>query len=164
MEEKRYADCAFDEAVEKYASVVLSTCLVYLKNLPDAEDCTQETFLKLYTKSPSLHDENHLRAWLLRVALNECRHLVRDRRFHLPLEAAENLSISSPEDKQDISLLLMELPTKYREVMWLFYGLRYQSDEIASILGKNPNTVRTLLRRGREMLKNQLGGENDERL
>ena len=46
--------------------------------------------------------------------------------------------------------------------MWLFYGLRYQSDEIASILGKNPNTVRTLLRRGREKLKIQLGGEPDE--
>lgn len=162
MEEKRYAGCTFDEAVEKYASVVLSTCLVYLKKLPDAEDCTQETFLKLYTKSPSLHDESHLKAWLLRVALNECRHIVRDRRFHLPIEAAENQSFPSPEDKLDISLLLMELPTKYREVMWLYYGLSYHSDEIASILGKNPNTVRTLLKRGREMLKKQLGGESDE--
>ena len=162
MEEKRYAGLTYPEAVDKYASIVLSACVVRLKSLPDAEDCTQETFLKLYTKSPSFHDESHLKAWLLRVALNECRHTIRARRFHLPLEAADTLPFPSPEDKQDISALLMELPEKYREVLWLYYGLHYQSDEIASILSKNPNTVRTLLKRGREMLKKQLGGESGE--
>ncbi|MBQ6153042.1 MAG: sigma-70 family RNA polymerase sigma factor [Ruminococcus sp.] len=162
MEENRYAGLTYPEAVQKYAHTVLSTCVMRLKNLSDSEDCTQETFLKLYTKSPEFNDESHLKAWLLRVALNECRHIIRDRRFHLPLEAAENLSFPSPEDKQDISLLLMDLPPKYREVIWLYYGLGYKSEEIASILGKNPNTVRTLLKRGREMLKRQLGGESDE--
>ena len=162
MEEKRFAGISYEEAVNKYASIVLSTCIVRLKSLPDAEDCTQETFLKLYTKSPSFQDESYLKAWLLRVAVNECRHTLRDRRFHLPLEAAQNLPFPSPEDKQDISALLMGLPPKYREVLWLYYGVGYQSDEIASILGKNHNTVRTLLKRGREKLKIQLGGEPDE--
>ena len=162
MEEKRFAGLRYEEAVEKFAPVVLSACVMRLRHLSDAEDCAQETFLKLYTKSPDFSDEARLKAWLLRVALNECRHIIRDRRFHLPLEAAEKLPFPSPEDKQDISAVLMELPDKYREVLWLYYGQGYQSDEIASILGKNPNTVRTLLRRGREKLKEQLGGESDE--
>lgn len=162
MVEKLYAGLSYDEAVRKYAQTVQSVCVVRLRNLTDAEDCMQNTFIKLYTKAPDFKSEEHLKAWLLKVAINECKHFIRDNRRHLSLDEIQDIPLPLNSDEFDISWALMKLEPEYREVLYLFYGERYKSEQIAIILGKNHNTVRTMLRRGREKLKIIYGGGADE--
>ncbi len=150
---KLYAGLSYEQTVRKYAQNVSSACMMRLKNWADAEDCFQNTFIKLYQKSPDFKDENHLKAWLLRVAINECKNLLRDSRRHLSLDAALQLPAPSAEDDADLSWALMKLDPDYREVIYLHYVEQMKVREIVDVLGKNPNTVKTLLHRGREKLK-----------
>ena len=156
-----YAGLSYDEVVHAYAAAVASVCLMRLGSYADAEDCFQNTFLKLYTTSPSFKDEQHLKAWLLRVAINECRSVLRLRGRVLPLDAAAQIPAFFDEDVEHDSFpaLLMRLGPKYREALYLYYCENYSVEETARILGKNPNTVKTLLRRGREKIKAMYGGE-----
>lgn len=155
---KRYAGLTYEQAVRKYADSVAKVCRVHLDNTADAEDCFQNTFFKLYTKSPVFNDEEHLKAWLLRVAINECKSCVRrDRRRNR--EAKTPDIAPSTEDASDISWALALVEFKYRQVLYMHYCERYKIDEIASILGKNKNTVKTMLSRGRERLKKLYGGD-----
>ena len=150
---KLYAGLSYEQTVRKYAQNVSSACMMRLQNWADAEDCFQNTFIKLYQKSPDFKDENHLKAWLLRVAINECKNLLRDSRRHLSLDAALQIPAPSAEDDADLSWALMKLDPDYREVIYLHYVEQMKVREIADVLGKNPNTVKTLLHRGREKLK-----------
>ena len=160
MAEKRFAGLTYEQAVLKYKKAVGSVCLVRLKNHADAEDCFQNVFARLYTKSPDFNSESHLKAWLIRVAINECKNYIRDNTYDLPLKDVRVNSVDFPEDKCDISWALLKLEPKYRNVLYLHYIERYKIDEIAEILGKNQNTVKTLLRRGREKLKAIYGGDD----
>lgn len=148
-----YAGLSYEQTVRKYAQNVSSACMMRLQNWADAEDCFQNTFIKLYQKSPDFKDESHLKAWLLRVAINECKNLLRDSRRHLSLDAALQIPAPSAEDDADLSWALMKLDPDYREVIYLYYVEQMKVREIADVLGKNPNTVKTLLHRGREKLK-----------
>lgn len=161
MEQKLYAGLRYEAVVQKFAKNVLSSCLMRAGNSADAEDCFQNVFLKLYTLAPSFRDEEHLKAWLLRVAINECKNFIRDNRRHLTLDAVRERPLPLSDDERDISWALMRLEPKYREALYLYYIERYKVAEIASILGHNPNTVKTLLRRGREKLKKIYGGESE---
>ena len=99
---KLYAGLSYEQTVRKYAQNVSSACMMRLQNWADAEDCFQNTFIKLYQKSPDFKDENHLKAWLLRVAINECKNLLRDSRRHLSLDAALQLPAPSAENDADL--------------------------------------------------------------
>lgn len=163
MADKNYCGLTYEDAVRKYAPAVHSVCIVRLGSEADADDCFQNTFLKLYTSAPDFKEEEHLKAWLLRVAINECKRFIRDNRGRtVPLDAAAAFPLPSREDESDISWAIMRLEPKYREALYLFYGEGYTSEEIARILGKNHNTVRTMLRRGREKLRKIYGGGDDD--
>jgi RNA polymerase sigma-70 factor (ECF subfamily) len=160
MTQRSYAGLSYEDVVHRYTPAVASACLMRLNNWADAEDCFQNTFVKLYTSSPSFTDERHLKAWLLRVAINECRNLLRTRGRSLPLEAAASVPCFLDEDSGDgFPAILMQLEPKYREAIYLHYCEGYPIKDIAKILAKNPNTVKTLLHRGREKLRLLYGGE-----
>ncbi len=161
MAEKRYARLRFDEVVHRYARSVTAVCVMRLGNMADAEDCFQNTFLKLYAKSPVFDDERHLKAWLLKVAVNECNSLLRRRVRLVPLDTLYAEPAPRTDDMRDISWALMRLQPKYREVLYLYYCERYKVREIADILGRKPNTVKTMLARGREQLRAIYGGDED---
>lgn len=156
---ERYAGLSYEQAVRKYADSVTKICRVHLDNPADAEDCFQNTFIKLYTKSPEFNDEEHLKAWLLRVAINECKSCSRANRRRLSLSQPAAFAPST-EDASDISWALTLVEFRYRQVLYLHYCERYKVDEIASILGKNKNTVKSMLSRGRERLRKIYGGDN----
>ena len=160
METKDYVGLSFEQVVKKYKTTVGRVCLVRLKNYADAEDCFQNVFSALYTKSPHFKDEEHLKAWLIRVAINECKNYVRNNRPLLPLKDVKENSIDFPQDECDISWALLRLEPKYRNILYLNYNERYKIDEIAKILGKSKNTVKSLLRRSREKLKKIYGGDD----
>ncbi|MBQ3329846.1 MAG: sigma-70 family RNA polymerase sigma factor [Ruminococcus sp.] len=167
MADKTFAGLSYDAALQKYADTVAGVCVMRLQNWADAEDCFQNTFIKLFQKSPDFQSETHLKAWLIRVAINECRnYIAKNRRFlsleHLEREPATREPTVWRENESDVSWALMRLEPKYREVLYLHYCEQYKVNEIADILGKSPNTVKTLLRRGRDKLKKMYGGDMDE--
>lgn len=159
MTDRAFAGMSYDAVLQKYADTVAGVCVMRLQNWADAEDCFQNTFLKLYRLSPEFNDREHLKAWLLRVAINECKNLLRTRSRNLPLDSAEQLASPSKEDESDISWALMRLEPKFREVVYLHYCEQYKVAEIADILSLNENTVKTLLHRGRKRLKSIYGGD-----
>lgn len=160
MGDNLYAGLSFEQVVRKYKNTVGKVCVVRLKNYADAEDCFQNVFSTLYSKSPSFESEEHLKAWLLRVAINECKNHIRNNKPLLPLHNVKDTAVDFPHDKCDISWALIKLDSKYANVLYLHYIERYKICEIALILGKSENTVKSLLRRGRKKLKEILGGDD----
>ena len=157
--QRLYAGMEFEQVVRQYADTVYAVCMMRLNHTADAEDCFQDTFLKLYTDPPELRDTEHLKAWLLRVAINRCKNCIRDHHRTASLGAAAETPSFSSDDACDISWALMRMEPKYREILYLYYVERYKVAEIAEILGMNPNTVKTALSRGRKKLKKIYGGD-----
>lgn len=160
MGENLFAGLSFEQVVREYKNTVGSVCIMRLKNSSDADDCFQNTFLRLYKKSPDFEDREHLKAWLIRVAINECKRFMLKNRPFVPLDKVNKDIEYFPQEKCDMSWALLRLDTKYREVLYLYYCEDYKVREIAEILGKSPNTVKTLLSRGREKLKAIYGGDD----
>ncbi|MBR2715802.1 MAG: sigma-70 family RNA polymerase sigma factor [Ruminococcus sp.] len=161
MADALYAGLTYEQVVENYFQTVASVCVLHITNHADAQDCFQNTFMKLFEKSPEFSDKNHLKAWLIRVAINECSNMRRKNRRLISLDkiSQNNAIIFPDDDKDDISWALMQLDDKYRDVLYLRYCEQYNSKEIGEILGKNPNTIRTLLKRGIDKLKSVYGGD-----
>lgn len=159
MGNKLFLGLTYEQVVTKYKQTVGAVCVMRLKNYADAEDCFQNTFFKLYRSSPDFNDENHLKAWLIRVAINECNKYIRKNKPFVSLEKTNADVVYFPIDKCDMSWALFKLDEKYREVLYLFYAEDYKISEIAQILNKNENSVKTLLRRGKEKLKQIIGGD-----
>ena len=148
-------------AIERYGDTVRRLCMVHLKNEADTQDIFQTVFLKYVLSSVRFESPEHEKAWLIRVTINACRDLLKSF-FHsrvVPLEAAAACT-SDPEDSSVLQAVL-SLPPKYKDVIYLHYYEEYTAPEIGRILGKNVNTVYTLLTRARGLLRKKLGGEAD---
>ena len=72
MAEKLFSGLTFEQVVDKYAQTVFRVCVMRLDNYADAEDCFQNVFVKLFKNSPRFNEEEHIKAWLIRVAVHEC--------------------------------------------------------------------------------------------
>ena len=160
MAEKLYAGHTFEETVRLYADTVTGVCVMRLRNSTDAEDCFQNVFCKLYSKSPEFDNDEHLKAWLIRVAINECVSYARKFRMPFISKPPEDNAYYDNTDSMDMSWALMETPLKYRDVLYLYYCEQYKVKEISQILKIKENTVKSLLKRGREVLKSIYGGDD----
>ena len=152
-----------NRAIERYADTVQRICMVHLKNPADAEDIFQTVFLKYVLHSPAFQSEEHEKAWLIRVTINACKDLLRSvfRSRTVPLDQAENRP-AADSSAGEVLEAVRELPKKYRDVVYLYYYEGYPAQQIGEILGKNVNTVYTLLTRAKKQLREILGGEEDE--
>ena len=124
----------------------------YFKNSVDADDVVQETFLKLFRSQIDFESEAHIRNWLIRVAINECKRVSLSSWFKKKIsweEYADNLSFEDPEESQ-VFAAVMQLPQKYRKVIHLYYYEDYSTEESGDVLGISQTAVTTQLARGRE--------------
>jgi RNA polymerase sigma-70 factor (ECF subfamily) len=152
----------FDTLIHRYQDSVYHAAFSICKNAQDAEDVTQDTFIAYYNSKQDFQSEEHIRAWLLRVAINKGKDLLRSfwRRNRLSWEEyVDTLTFEHPEDG-DLFRTVMDLPEKYRVVIHLHYYEDYAVKEIAKILRVSENTVKVRLHRGRILLKEKLGGMN----
>ena len=156
MPEKLFAGLTYNQAVQKYSHTVAGVCVMRLQNYADAEDVS-DMINDLIGNQFS--DEDHLKAWLIRVAINECKLFLRNNRRMIPLDSLKGRAIQFSEDSGDMSWALLKTPQKYRDVLYLYYIEQYRVKEIAEILKLNENTVKTRLKRGREALKKIYGGD-----
>lgn len=147
----------FTRAAQKYMDTVYRAAISYLRSPDAADDITQEVFLRLLRSNKAFESEEHIRNWLIRVTINECkRYLASHWRKTESLEAyADRLPFTSTEHS-DIYEAVMTLPVKYRVVIHLHYYEGYSTAEIARMLGSKQSTVCTQLERGRKLLKKLL--------
>ena len=155
-----YTDEQFTECAKKYMDTVFRVAFNYLKSHSDADDITQNVLLKLYQSKKSFENESHLKHWLIRVAINECkRTLLSPWRKIEPLELlddyASTLEFKTPE-QSELFHNVMELPEKYRVAILLYYFEDYSIEEISRLLRISKSTAGTRLRRAREKLKLKL--------
>lgn len=143
-----------ENAVERYGDALFRLCSVMLGNRDDALDAVQETFLKYITKAPNFNDSEHEKAWLLRVASNECKDVLRSRKRtdFLTLDDIKDLGVQDENDAQ-VLVLLASLDEKYRAVIQLYYIEGYKIKELSQILGITQATAKKRLQRGRELLR-----------
>ena len=143
-------------AVEKYSQMLFRICYSILCNKHDAEDALQETFLRYMTKAPLFNDSEHEKAWLIKVATNISKNMVRFNSRHAVENLDELRHIGISDDDRDIFELIMRLPAKYKIVLDLYYIEGYKANEIADITNTSPVAVRKRLQYGRKMLKLEL--------
>ena len=141
------------EAVERYGDMLYRICLLTLRNSADAEDAGQETFIKYIQKSPEFNDGDHEKAWLITVATNKCRDMLRYRSRHQTESEELLLTYAIEKDESGILDALMELSEKYKTPLMLYYIDEYKVDEISEIRGVSASAVKMRLSRGRKLLE-----------
>lgn len=141
------------EAVMKYSDMLYKICIVILCNEQDVQDAVQDTFCRYLEKGPDFCDEEHEKAWLIRVATNICRDMIRFRIRHpkVCIDELENF-LAAPEDRETLKEFL-ELPAKQKTVIYLHYVEGYRIREIADILGITEGAVKMRLKRGKEEVR-----------
>ncbi len=148
---------------ERYMNLLYRLCYSILLQKEDAEDAVQDVFLIYYRKQPVFEDEDHEKAWLIRVAVNRCRDMLRRRKIRsaVPLsEVEETLAAQGVEQEESDTLTaIYGLPEKYRVVMILHYLEEYPVKDVAKLCGITQSAVKMRLARGREQLKKSLGKE-----
>ena len=154
------------EIAEIYAShsrTVYRVCFAFMKNPADTEDAVQDTFVQLIRKGPAFESEEHEKAWLIRTASNICKNVLRHWwRKREDITEMHDLPGSETAETDDVFRAVMELPDRYKTVVYLYYYEGYSSVEIAEILKKPQSTVRNHLREARAVLKERLGEDFDE--
>ena len=142
-----------EDAIRRHGTAVYRLAYAYMRSPHDADDVFQDVFLRYAEKAPAFRDDEHRRAWLLRVTINRCRSLYRTAWWKriVPLEHASVLSTPPPEDPV-LAGALDRLPVKYRTVIHLSCHEGLDTQEIATLLGVKPVSVRSQLSRARTML------------
>ena len=147
-------DETFERVARTYGDMLYRVAYHALKNRADAEDVTQTVLLKLYQQGDRFESEEHRKHWLLRVAVNESKKLLRSPwcRRTGPLEEAGEPVFDTPQ-QSELYQHVMGLPPKYRAAVYLYYYEDCSVQEIAAAMGANPSTVQTWLMRARGKLK-----------
>ena len=144
--------------MDRYADMVRRLCLIHVKNQADSEDVFQTVFVKYVLSSAVFENDEHEKAWFIRVTINACRDLLRSffRSRTVPLEELIDLPAEESDTKEVLGAVL-ELPEKYRDVVYLHYFEGYTASEIGQLMKKNVNTVYSLLTRSKKLLREKLG-------
>lgn len=150
-----------NRAIERYSNTVRRLCMIHLKNEADTEDIFQTVFLKYVLSSVSFESEEHEKAWLIRVTINACKDLIRSffRSHTVSLDEVMEQPALLPPDNREVLETVLSLPKKYKDVVYLHYYEGYTAPQISRIIGKNVNTIYTLLTRSKQMLREKLGGD-----
>ncbi len=149
------------KAVLKYSHSIIRLAFSYVRNISDAEDIAQDVFLTYMQKLPTFENEQHKKAWLIRVAINKSKNYLKAGWFKNRNTIPDDLSYL-PKEESEILGAVLELDKKYRLPIHLFYYEGYTIQEISEILEAKPATVGTWIARGRSILKTKIGGFDNE--
>ena len=146
--------------IHTHQNTLYRAALAILGDAHEAQDAVQDAFLRCLEKDPAFESPAHARAWLLRVTVNGCKSRLRSpwRRRTAPL--LDTYPAAGPEEQSLLEAVMM-LPAKDRAVLHLYYYEGYDTGEIAAILGRSPNTVRSQLSRGRALLRDAWKGAEE---
>ncbi|MBE7060457.1 MAG: sigma-70 family RNA polymerase sigma factor [Ruminococcaceae bacterium] len=151
------------EMTEKYYDMVYRLALSRTKSRTHAEDVSQEVFLRFLKTDKVFENEEHIKAWLIKVTINRSKSVFSDLWLKRTVPLDEEIPFSSPE-LSEVYFAVLNLPPKYKTALHLFYYEDMSVKSIAECLGEKEATVKTLLHRGRKMLKKTLDGRYDDEL
>ena len=145
-----------ETVVRTYADMVYKIAYRYVANPTDVDDVFSETFLTYFKKERVFQDEEHRKAWLIRVTINCAKDLLRGKSSWEELNetiAGDDVPAVSSEEQLDLHKAIRQLRLEYREAICLYYLEGLSVTEISAVLGRNENTVKTHLAIGREKLR-----------
>jgi RNA polymerase sigma-70 factor (ECF subfamily) len=137
----------------------------YTKNISDSDDITQNVFVKLYKHNEVLEvDDLSIKKWLFKVTINECKSLLLSswKKKIIPFTEKEENTLYAKINDNNILDQVMQLPKKYRLVIFLYYYENYSTKEISEVLNITITNVQTMLSRAREKLKKIIREDEDE--
>lgn len=150
------------EIIEKHSDMVYRIALTRCGTVENAEDIFQDVFVKFSEKMPKFENEEHEKAWFIRVTINLSKNLNKSAWNNKVIELDENIVFETQEEL-DIFKTVCELPQNYKTVIYLLYYEGYKVKEISKLMKTKEGTIKTWLSRAREMLKEKLeGGFGDE--
>ena len=150
----------FCQHYEKYKNTVYSVIFNYVQNTEDTADLMQEVFVKLYTAGTDFTNEEHMKAWLIRVSANLCKNHLRSAKVRKIVPLEEDIPFFDKDENNDLIRVVFTLPEKYRIPLHLFYYEEYSIKEIGDVLDMPEATVKIRLKRGREKLSKILKKED----
>lgn len=145
------------EIIEKHSDMVYRIALTRSGSIENAEDIFQEVFIKFSEKMPNFKNEEHEKAWFIRVTINLSKNLKNSAWNKKVVNLTENIPFETKEES-DVFSVVCELPQNYKTVIYLSYYEGYKVKEIADIMQKREGTIKTWLFRAREMLKQKIEG------
>lgn len=160
-----HPEARISRMIKTYEKDLLRLCCMYLKDAVMAEDAVQETFIKAYKNLHAFRGESSEKTWLMRIAINVCKDMRRTAWFRnlRKMVSIENVQIPTEQEMSISSELvseIMKLPSKYKEVVLLYYYEGMNQSEVAQILNVSITTVHRRLEKALELLKKQLEGGN----
>jgi RNA polymerase sigma-70 factor (ECF subfamily) len=141
-----------DNVIETYSHTIYKIAFSYSKEKAISEDILQDVLLKYMTDSTCFHTEEHKKAWLIRVTINECKKFYRTVWNNRRISLEDIYPFQDPE-KHEVFYAVMDLPKKYRLIIHLYYYEEMSVKVISDALNIKESTIRSLLFRGRKMLK-----------
>lgn len=152
------------QIIKSYGGAVFRAAFCYVRNRADADDIMQDTFLAFLCeirRGKQFNDSGHIRAWLIRTAVNRAKNVLHagHTRLCVPLEQAQEIAVEASQGADGTLPILMQLDKKYRLVLYLFYYEELSVKEIAAALGQTRTSVTTRLSRGRKKLAELLTKE-----
>ena len=152
------------QAIEQYSDMIRRLCMIHLKNYHDTQDIFQTVFLKYALSSVVFENQQHEKAWFIRVTINACKDLLKNffRTHVISIDEVSKQLFELSSDNIDILEAVRSLPPKYKNGVYLHYYEGYTAPEIANILHKNVNTIYTYLTRSKKVLYEKLGGDGYE--
>ncbi len=145
---------------DRHVDTVYRVCYSFMKNVPEAEDMVQETFLRLIESGKVFENERHEKAWLIVTASNLCKDSLKKWwRRNESIEESGMQFVSTDTRKQEVLDAVLQLPKEAKVLVYLYYYEGYTTAEIAAFAHIPHATVRSRLARARKKLKTILGGD-----
>lgn len=148
-----------EDVVKTYSNMLFKLCFTLLGNQADAEDAVSDVFVKYISNSTSFKSEEHKKAWLIRVATNICKNMLKFYKIRKHMNIDDVIEYCQSEDDIHIFTEFLNLPVKYRTILHLYYVEGYKTSEIAEMLSITTAAARKRLQYGRDMLKIEYGKE-----
>lgn len=148
------------EVYDRQSRTIYHLAMTYLKNTADAEDVVQNVFVNYIKNKPEFKSLEHEKAWFIVATKNHCKNLLKN--FWKSKVDMGEIPEKNYEETEEGSFVLdkiMELPVKYREVLYLYYYEEYSIREISELLSRKESTIQTQLAAARQKLKNTWGKE-----
>lgn len=157
-----------DQLMREYSDDILHLVYTYVKNRTIAEDLAQEIFIKCYEKLNQFNQRSTIKTWLYRIASNHCKDYLRSWHYrkitlsnkvfdHIPSKSKQvEEEVIKHSEENSLTNAVMNLPLKYREVVFLHYYEELSLNEISKITSVNINTLKTRLKRAKELLKDKM--------